>query len=775
MKPKSQQIGAYLASGALCLMLGSVPLIYTTGIYEYALLPKRFALSMCVALAAFGWLMQANWGRSVRAVSSPLTLPALCFMGVALLSACRTTHPLDTVAELSYQAVLIALLLITANALRPNHLRYLLWTNVIAGLVVALIGISQYHNLAFVSLPTNGHPSATFGYRNFAAMYLVCAIPLSGLLFLTTASRNGALLSGLSTPLMGVYLVYTRTRGAWVGIGGALLVVGGLILLHPGFRCRFLEAIRLNLSSGKKVLLFGSVTLFILLAFLPERFQDTGLQRFDEKKANVVSTVSSIAAGYGDRGRLAMWANTLRLIAGRPLLGVGPGGWKRAYPPYDRGAMIRSDSSPKRPHNDYLWIASEHGLLGFGAYLWLLIAAFSALLALFRRGDAFWQIAAPMFAVSLLATFGHAIFSFPKEQPQAAMFPFLIIGIVAGATSQRRTAVLSPFLGVSALGLLLTISLGAAEISRRQIAFDGHYLWAILAEDGSDWRRMRAEAENALKYGAFRPHILVIKGRAEEKLRDYAAAETAYRDALARAPHAWHAHNGLGIISKRQGRFSEAFGHYQAALAIFPTATTVQNNLGALHKSMGDADRAGGDQQGAAQQYRLAEQAYRDVLRAEPDNAGAHNNLGNLYKVRGQIDSAAAAYQKALRADPDLAQAHFNLADLYRENGRLDLAVFHYQSAARSDSTNPMIYWGLGLALEAEGATEGAEAAYRKAMALRPNFSRAYFSLGNLLFNLYRYREAGRTFQDFIDLWDKEDAYTRFARDRLAECRRKAQ
>jgi len=102
MTPKSQQIGACLVSGALCLMLGSVPLIYTTGIYEYALLPKRLALSICVALAAFGWLMQANWGRSVRAVFSPLTRPALCFMGVALLSACRTTHPLDTVAELSY-------------------------------------------------------------------------------------------------------------------------------------------------------------------------------------------------------------------------------------------------------------------------------------------------------------------------------------------------------------------------------------------------------------------------------------------------------------------------------------------------------------------------------------------------------------------------------------------------------------------------------------------------------------------------------------------------
>ncbi len=479
------KIGTSLTLWALCLMVIAVPLVYLNGIYEYSLMPKRFALHLCIALALLGWLVQTGWGRSPRLVSSPLLLPLFCLIGAALLSTPATTHPLDTLVELTYQLALIALTLVTANALPLERLRPLLWTNAAAGLIVALLGILQYHDLAPVAIPTNGHPSATFGYRNFAAMYLICAIPLAGLLFLASRAPSGLLLSGISTTLMGVYLVYTRTRGAWIGMAAALFIVGGLALLHPGLRTPFLKALRSDFNRLKYILLLGCLALFILLAPLPARFQDTGLQRFDEKKAGIVSTVASIGQQEG-RGRLAMWRHTLDLIRDHPLLGVGPGSWKRAYPPYDQRAMIRRDSSPRRPHNDYLWIAAEHGLLGLAIYFWLLLAAFRRLLTMARSPDPFLRLAAPLFALTLLSTLGHAVFSFPKEQPQAAMFPYLLFGIIIRVTSTRQTVPSPRALGPLLLWLLLALLLGAAELSRRQIGFDRHYLRTLLAKDRPD-------------------------------------------------------------------------------------------------------------------------------------------------------------------------------------------------------------------------------------------------------------------------------------------------
>ena len=95
--------GARLVVVALCLMVCAVPLTLPSGVYEPVFSPKWFALHLCIALACLGWLFKTRWGRDARLTSSPLLLPALCGVGVALLSAPATTHPLDTLVELANQ------------------------------------------------------------------------------------------------------------------------------------------------------------------------------------------------------------------------------------------------------------------------------------------------------------------------------------------------------------------------------------------------------------------------------------------------------------------------------------------------------------------------------------------------------------------------------------------------------------------------------------------------------------------------------------------------
>ena len=78
-------------------MFCAVPLIVLPQVYDSAILPKLLAFHLCLALACLGWLARTGWGRSVRVPPSPLFLPALCLMGVALLSALSTaTRPPNT-------------------------------------------------------------------------------------------------------------------------------------------------------------------------------------------------------------------------------------------------------------------------------------------------------------------------------------------------------------------------------------------------------------------------------------------------------------------------------------------------------------------------------------------------------------------------------------------------------------------------------------------------------------------------------------------------------
>ncbi|MSS72226.1 MAG: tetratricopeptide repeat protein [Candidatus Latescibacteria bacterium] len=247
------------------------------------------------------------------------------------------------------------------------------------------------------------------------------------------------------------------------------------------------------------------------------------------------------------------------MVADHPLLGVGPGGWIRAYPPYDGGAANTTNMVMNTPHNDYLWIASEGGLLGLGVYLWFLGAGLGCLLKMAGNPDPSARIAAWAFALSLLSTLFDAFFNFPKEQPQAAMFLYLLFGVAASATAGARgrppipSSPTGAYRGIAfrlAPFLFLLVSLTALVLSLCRIGFDWHYLRAMASASRPEDRRIvLAEAQRALDYGTFRPHLLNLKGNALENLGRYAEAESAYRQALALAPHSWHAHNGLCAVA----------------------------------------------------------------------------------------------------------------------------------------------------------------------------------------------------------------------------------
>lgn len=238
-------------------MVSAVPLIYLPGLYAFVWAPKHLVLNFCIALTCLGWIVHILRLRRVSLVSTPLFLPLICFLGVAVLSAPGSTHSLDTLTELSKNAALIVLLVVVANSLSLEQIRPILWASSATGLVVGMVGVLQYHGLAVSWIPSAAPPSATFGNRNFAAEYLICAIPLSILQFLTSSRKTPVLLSGLSTTLMGVFLIYTRTRSAWVGAGGAVLLVCGLLSAMPGLRRSMYEALRSEINRRKSVLAFG--------------------------------------------------------------------------------------------------------------------------------------------------------------------------------------------------------------------------------------------------------------------------------------------------------------------------------------------------------------------------------------------------------------------------------------------------------------------------------------------------------------------------------------
>ena len=734
------------------------------------MLPKLLVFQVSLAICLVGWLAKTGWGREVRFRSSPLNLPVLLLLGSALISAPATTHPLDTVVELCNLGTLVILFFIVANTITLNRFEPVLWGFTFAGMVVALIGILQYHNIAFLRIPSNALPSATFGNRNLAAEYLICVIPISGFLFLILRRGAGLFVCGLSTTLMGVFLVYTRTRGAWLGAGGAVLFVGGLLAFCPALRRPIFEAVRSEMDRRKWSIVSGFLVLFVLLSSLPpyrdlDSFEGKALRRLPETKKGVVSAAASIFKKEsmqegGIVERLALWRGALDMVGDHPILGVGPGGWIRTYPLYDGGITVTIGGYHRRPHNDYLWIASEYGLLGLGIYIWFLIAGFRCLVGMVRGPDRIARIAAPIFALSLLSLLGAAFVGFPREEVQTALFPYLLFGVAAGATARGPIPGSTFSVGRWIVVIFLAISLGAAELSRRRISFDRHFLRAYRAASVEEWPGVLDEADRAWGFGSFRTDLLFFKGAALQRMRRYPEAERAYLKALALAPNAWYVHDGLGFVYMQMDLFEKALEHCDKALAICPGAGHIRAYLGMIYSRTGHPN--------------WAKKEFKAALAADPEHTEARIFLGNLYLEQGQPDSSIVEYQQALQIDPDLDRAHLNLAAVYQQQERFQEALVHYRKALRTFSENPKVQWGLGTALEAAGDERGAETAYRKAIDLNPEFAQAHFALGNLTYQSGRYKEAQEAYRMFLGFWKGDADFAQFAKDRIARCERRS-
>ncbi len=104
--------------------------------------------------------------------------------------------------------------------------------------------------------------------------------------------------------------------------------------------------------------------------------------------------------------RMDYYTNTLKIIVQHPLVGVGTGGFEKAYEQQIAGTAVAPSNNP---HNQFLLIAAQLGLPGLAAFIYLLVTQWrtaSTLSAeeerLFARGLVLTMIAGSLFNSMML-------------------------------------------------------------------------------------------------------------------------------------------------------------------------------------------------------------------------------------------------------------------------------------------------------------------------------------------------------------------------------------
>jgi predicted O-linked N-acetylglucosamine transferase (SPINDLY family) len=197
-----------------------------------------------------------------------------------------------------------------------------------------------------------------------------------------------------------------------------------------------------------------------------------------------------------------------------------------------------------------------------------------------------------------------------------------------------------------------------------------------------------------------------LQGAALLALGDLAAAEAAFRRALAADPKAAASYNNLAIALKRQGKMADAEDTYRKVVSDNPDYADARYNLANLLEQSGRVDEAA--------------EHYAQALRISPDYADAHYNLGNLKANRLLHEEALAHLEQAARLRPSHSDAHNNKGSALFALDRIDDALAAYDRALAADPANTQAMINKGKALVKKGDLPCAIASFRSALAVDP-------------------------------------------------------
>jgi protein O-mannosyl-transferase len=209
---------------------------------------------------------------------------------------------------------------------------------------------------------------------------------------------------------------------------------------------------------------------------------------------------------------------------------------------------------------------------------------------------------------------------------------------------------------------------------------------------------------------------LIGVGRAE--IAKYQNEEMLWSDTVAKNQDCWLAHNNLGNLFIKQGRFQEARSEFSAVLRSKPNLAAAYNNMGIAYFREGSIAKA-------LEQHRRA-------VELKPDYAEALNSLGVDYVNLQRIEEGIAAYRRALTVDPEYAMAHYNLANALGRLGKHGEAEKHYLEAIRIRSDMPWAHYYLGLSLLKQRRLADSSGYLETAFRLMPDYAEGYYQVGTV-------------------------------------------
>ncbi len=300
---------------------------------------------------------------------------------------------------------------------------------------------------------------------------------------------------------------------------------------------------------------------------------------------------------------------------------------------------------------------------------------------------------------------------------------------------------------------------------------------SIVAQESKPAVRHHRVAEDPAAAAVFRAEAAMDKN-------NYAAAESALKQAVELDSENYRAWYDFGVVYNATNRTADAISAYRKSIAVFPKLFESNFNLGVLLGRAGDPEAVkylraateltptGDRDQGLANAWmtlgylskgQQRVDAFRHAADLQPKNASPqmlatpHLLAAAAADTMNDLATAEQEYKAAAERDPKSVEAVAGLANIYLQTKRLPEAESALRKYLALDPRNAKAHLQLGRVLAAQKKNEDAQSEFESALRFSPSDAAAQRELALLYVDNKQFAKAEPLFREALQK-DPRDA-----------------
>lgn len=359
---------------SLFLMV-TVPIIVTSSMLFPFVSGKNFFFRLIAGIAISCWVALAVLNKKYRPKRQPLSIALLVFFSAVVVSTIFGADPYNSfwsnferMEGVVTYIYLLGLFFVAGSVLNTKELWIkLLGASVAVSLISAFWGFLQ--STGTIAMVAPGRPYAGFGNSIYLAVHLLFHIFILGLVLPRVRVNWQRILVGAAL-FFEIYVFFlSASRGAFLGAIAGILTA------------TFLMAVFYR--SKKAILAFsGAFGLALIILILIVVFPNSSLV----KNVTLLDRLASIPfSDISQDARVMVWGVGWDAFLARPVLGWGPGNFIVPFPEFYNPNLFGQEPWFDRTHNMFLeWLVTT-GIVGFIAYMGVIVTSFFAIFKLYIR------------------------------------------------------------------------------------------------------------------------------------------------------------------------------------------------------------------------------------------------------------------------------------------------------------------------------------------------------------------------------------------------------